>query len=129
MREEEIKFLSLFFLFSFLLFISIFIFSKVKFCWKFCSLQLFLVVRCVFLSFSLAFHAWTKDCFYELLKAVRVLFCHEFMFNWHGISRGRSCFLVYMKEVRSAENRTSRVCLNSEFSGCNTDVFAFLWYF
>ena len=59
-------------------------------------------------------------------KPLEMFYCHEFMFNLHGISRGRSCFLVYMKEVRSAENRTPRVCLNSEFFGCNTDVFAFL---
>ena len=62
-------------------------------------------------------------------KPLGMLYCHEFMFICCGISRGRSCFLVYMKEVRSAENRTPRVRLNSEFSGCNTDVFAFLWYF
>ena len=38
----------------------------------------------------------------------------------------KNCFLGYMKEVRRAENRTPRVCWNSEFSGCNIDVFAFL---
>ena len=59
-------------------------------------------------------------------KPLVMFYCHEFMFNLHGISRGRSYFLVYMKEARSAETRTPRVCLNSEFFGCNTDVFAFL---
>ena len=83
----------------------------------------------VFLSFSLAFHAWMKDCYCELLKAVRVLFCHEFMFIWREKSRVCSCSEVYVKELNSAENRTHRTCMSSEFFGFNTDVFAFLWYF
>ena len=103
--------------------------STSSFAGNFCTLPFFLVVRCVFLSFSLVFHAWMKDCCCELLKAIRVLFCHEFMFIWCGKSRVCNCFLVYMKELNSAENRTHCVCWNSEFSGCNTDVFAFLWYF
>ena len=129
MREEEIKFLSLFFVFPFLLFISIFIFSKIRFCWKFCSLQLFLVLRCVSWVLHLFSCVLWMIVYESCSKPLEMFYCHEFMFNWHGISRGKSCFLVYMKEVRSAENRTPRVCLNSEFSGCNTDVFAFLWYF
>ena len=84
---------------------------QVMFCWNFRTSSFLLALRCVFLSFSLAFHAWMKDYCCKLLKAVRVLFCHEFMFNWHGISRGKNCFLVYMKEVRSAENSSKKESL------------------
>ena len=111
-----------------LLFIT-FIFLKLSLCRNFCTSSFLLALRCVFLSFSLAFHAWMKDCCCVLLKAVRVLFCHEFMFIWWVKSIVYSCLEVYVKELSSAENRTHRVCLNSEFSGCNTDVFAFSWYF
>ena len=128
MEERRRKKLQKFLLpFPILLLLLLFIFFKFMFCWNFCTSSFLLALRCVFLSFSLAFHAWMKDCCCKLLKAVRVLFCHEFMFNWHGISRGRSCFLVYMKEVRSTENRTPRVCLNSEFSRCNTVRPSSLW--
>ena len=96
---------------------------------NFCNSSFFLLSRWVFLSFSLVFHAWMKYCCCEFLKAVRVLFIHEFVFIWCGKSRVCSCLEVYVKELSSAENRTHWVCWNSEFSGCNTELFAFLDYF
>ena len=62
-------------------------------------------------------------------KTLEMLYCHEFIFNWHGISRVWSCLIVYMKELRSVENKTHRVCMSFEFFGFITEVFAFLWYF
>ena len=95
----------------------------------FCCPHLFLLSRWVSCIFTLVFMLSLDDCWWELFKSLEMFYYHEFMFNWHGISRVWSCLLVYMKELRSAENRTHRVCMSSEFSGFNTDVFAFLWYF
>ena len=100
-----------------------------SFAGNFCTSSFLLALRCVFLSFSLVFHALMKDCCCQLLKAVRMLFCHESMFIWCGKSRVCSCLEVYVKELNSAENRTHRTCMSSEFFGFNTYVFPFLWYF
>ena len=77
----------------------------------------------LFLMFSLS------DCWWELVLSLEMLYYHEFMFICWGISRGKNCFLGCMTELRSAENRTPRTCMSSEFSGFYTDVFAILWYF
>ena len=68
------------------------------------------------------------DCWWDLFLSLEMLYYHKFMFIWCGKLRVCSCLEVYVKELSSAENMTHWVCWNSEFSGCNTEVFAFLWY-
>ena len=103
--------------------------SSLCFAGNCCSSLLFLLLRLVpwvlhlFLMFSLS------ECWWELFLSLEMLYYHEFMFICWGISRGKNCFLDCMTELRSAENRTPRTCMSSEFSGFYTDVFAFLWYF
>ena len=89
----------------------------------FCFQGLFLKFLHLFFMFAL------DDCWWELFKSLEMFYCHEFMFICYGISRVWSCLLVYVKELRSPKNRTHTVCMMSEFSGFNTDVFAFFWYF
>ena len=103
--------------------------SNFPFAGNFCNTPFFVVLRWVSCIFTLVFMLSLDDCWWELFKLLEMFYCHEFMFNWCGISRVWSCLLVYMKELRSAANRTHRVCMSSKFSGFNTDVFAFLWYF
>ena len=43
--------------------------------------------------------------------------------------QGFEALLVYLKELRIAENRRHRVCMMSEFFGFDTDVFAFFLIF
>ena len=89
----------------------------------------FLLSRFVSWVFTLVLHVLWDDCWWNLFKSWEMFYGHGFMVVWCGISRVWSCLLVYMKELGSAENKTHRVCMSFEFSGFNTDVFAFLWYF
>ena len=103
-------------------------FPSLLFAENFYNFSFFLLSRCVSCIFTLVFMLSLDGCWWGLLKSLEMFDGHEFMFNWCGISRVWSCLLIYMKELRSAENRTHRVCMSFEFSGFNTDVFAFLWY-
>ena len=89
----------------------------------------FLVSRFVSCIFILAFHVFLDGCWWNLFKSLGMFYCHEIRFNWHGKSRGRNCFLVIWQKWKVQKNRTLRVCMNSEFFGFNTEVFAILWYF
>ena len=66
------------------------------------------------------------DCWWELFKSLEMIYCHEFMFICYRISRIWSCILVNMKELRSVENKTHRVCMMFEFSRFNTDMLTVL---
>ena len=68
--------------------------------------HLLLLLKCVFLSFYTCFHVLWDDCWWNLFKSWEMFYGHGFMVVWCGISRVWSCLLVYMKELRSAENRT-----------------------
>ena len=96
---------------------------------NFCSTPFFLVLRCVSCVFTLAFYVffgWLLMGVDHIIKNALLSWIHVYLL-WN--IKIWSCLRVYMKELRSAENRTHRVCMSSEFFGFNTDVFAFLWYF
>ena len=122
--EEKMRsnFLSLSLLISVSLLLHHFHLLQAFLCWKSATPIFFLLLRCVF-------HVCLDNCWWELFKSWEMFYCHEIMFNWDGISRIWSCLLVNMKELRSAKNRTHRVCMMSELFRFDTDVFAFFWYF
>ena len=106
MREEEISFCHFLFLFPFLLFISMFIFSKPSFAGNFCSTPFFLVVRCVFCIFTLVYMLSLDGCWWGLFQIIRNVLLSEFMFNWDGISRFEAVFWYVWKnrEVQKTEH-------------------------
>ena len=66
---------------------------------KISSTSSFLAFKVCFLEFLHLFFMFTlDDCWWELFKSWEMFYCHEFMFNWDGISRVWSYLLVYMKE-------------------------------
>ena len=128
-RWEEIKLqksllLSRFFLYSYCSSSSSFYFAR-----NFCSSLLLLLLRFVSWVLHLFLMLSLNDCWWGLFQTIRnalLSWIHVYVL-WN--IKGWSCLRVFMKEMRSAENRTPRVCMSSEFFGFNTDVFAFLWYF
>ena len=93
--------------FPILLFLLAFIFINFQLAENFCNSSFFLFSRCVSCIFTLVFMLSLDDCWWELFKSLEIFYCHEFMFNWCGISRVWSCLLVYMKELKGAEKQNT----------------------
>ena len=107
----------------------LFIFFNLLFCINFLHTSILLGLRCVSCVFTLAFYVFFG---WLLMGVVHII--RNVLLSWINVYLLRNikdwnCLRVSMTELRSAENRTPRTCMSSEFFGFNTDVFAFLWYF